>query len=410
MTTRAFRCLLSVVSFLLVLPAAAGAQGTAADYTRASGLREKFQGLALNVPEPGRWVEKTHRYAYRHSVQGGTEFVLVDADKGTRGPAFDHARLAAALAKAGAGQPKAVALPFTTFTFAADGAAIEFAIDTVRWKCDLAAYACAKVERPVPERRDDWARGPHSDPERPRISPDGKWEALVTNYNVSVRQVGTKKIVPLSFDGTEGNSYSGSIVWSPDSTKLVTYRVRPGYRRVIQYVESSPADQLQPKYSSREYAKPGDVLDLDQPVLFDLASRSSVTVDNRLFPNAYDLTELAWRKDSRHFTFEYNQRGHQVYRVIEVSAADGSARALVSEEPKTFFCYSSKKYRFDVQDGREVVWMSERDGWNHLYLLDGDTGVVKQQITKGPWVVRGVDRVDEASRQIWFRASGMYPG
>ena len=79
-----------------------------------------------------------------------------------------------------------------------------------------------------------------------------------------------------------------------------------------------------------------------------------------------------------------------MFRVIEANAATGAARAVISEEPKTFFTYSGKKYRHDVADGREVVWMSERDGWNHLYLFDGATGAVKNQITKGEWVVRGV--------------------
>jgi dipeptidyl aminopeptidase/acylaminoacyl peptidase len=398
------------VTVLLLAPATAGAQGTAADYDRALALRGKYLPLALNVPEPGRWVEKTHRYVYRRTVRGGHEFVQVNADEGIRSAPFDHERIAAALSKASGGKYTGLTLPFTTFTFAGDGSRIEFAIDTNRWGCDLSAYRCAKVERPVPERRDNWGRGPHGDPDRPKISPDGKWEALVNGYNVYLRQVGTSKLLPLSFDGSEGNYYSGSIAWSPDSTKLVTYRVRPGYRRVIQYVESSPADQLQPRYSTREYAKPGDELDADRPVIFDVAARCATAVDDRLFPNAYDLTNLAWRKDSRHFTFEYNQRGHQVYRVIEVDAASGTARAAVSEEPKTFFSYSGKKYRYDVHDGKEIVWMSERDGWNHLYLIDGETGAVKQQITKGPWVVRGVDRVDESARRIWFRASGMYPG
>ena len=54
--------------------------------------------------------------------------------------------------------------------------------------------------------------------------------------------------------------------------------------------------------------------------------------------------------------------------------------------------------------------MSERDGWDHLYLYDGVTGKVKNQITKGDWVVRGVDRVDDDKRQIWFQASGMNAG
>src|SRR5262249_18801490 len=115
-------------------------------------------------------------------------------------------------------------------------------------------------------------------------------------------------------------------------------------------------------------------------------------------------------------TFEYNQRGHQVYRVIEIDAASGRAREVISEIRATFFNYrtangsqtdSGKKYRYDVADGREVIWMSERDGWNHLYLYDGATGAVKNQITKGNWVVRGVQKVDEASRQIWFSAGGM---
>ena len=76
----------------------------------------------------------------------------------------------------------------------------------------------------------------------------------------------------------------------------------------------------------------------------------------------------------------------------------------------TFVEYSGKKMRSDVDDGKEIVWGSERDGWDHLYLYDGVTGKVKNQITKGNWVVRGLDRVDEANRQIYFRASGMYPG
>src|SRR6185312_17363097 len=71
---------------------------------------------------------------------------------------------------------------------------------------------------------------------------------------------------------------------------------------------------------------------------------------------------------------------------------------------------AGKKFRYDVADGKEVIWMSERDGWNHLYLYDGVTGKVKNQITKGDWVVRAVIKVDEAKRQILFSAGGMNQG
>ena len=196
--------------------------------------------------------------------------------------------------------------------------------------------------------------------------------------------------------------------------------MKPGYRRQVHYVESSPEDQLQPKYSSLVYAKPGDVLDIEQPVIFDrrLASaRSSSTTRCSRTPTRCQSSSGA--RTAATLTFEYNQRGHQVYRVIEVDAATGDARAVISEEPKTFFNYrtangtladSGKQFRYDVDDGQEVVWMSERDGWNHLYLYDGATGAVKNQITKGEWVVRGVQNVDAVKRQIWFSAGGMYPG
>ena len=108
-----------------------------------------------------------------------------------------------------------------------------------------------------------------------------------------------------------------------------------------------------------------------------------------------------------------------MYRVIEVDAATGRARSLISEESTTFVDYrplimnqkdTGKVYRYDVADGKEILWMSERDGWAHLYLLDGKTGKVKNQITKGQWVVRAVNHVDEEKRQIWFEASGMNAG
>jgi Tol biopolymer transport system component len=245
----------------------------------------------------------------------------------------------------------------------------------------------------------------------PVKSPDGKWEALVRNYNVAVREEGTREVTLLSTDGSEGSYYDPlSIAWSPDSTKIAVYKVKPGHRRYVHYVESSPEDQLQPKHSTLQYAKPGDVLDVELPVLFDVASKTRTAVDTALFPNAYTQSRLQWRRDSSAFTFDYNQRGHQVFRIIEVNASTGAARAVVSEETKTFFHYSGKRFRHDVDDGKEVIWMSERDGWNHLYLYDGATGRVKHQITRGEWPVRSVVKVDEDARQIWFSASGMYPG
>jgi len=59
---------------------------------------------------------------------------------------------------------------------------------------------------------------------------------------------------------------------------------------------------------------------------------------------------------------------------------------------------------------KEIIYMSERDGWRHLYLVDLKARKIKNLITKGQYVVRSVDKIDEERRQIWFRASGKTPG
>jgi dipeptidyl aminopeptidase/acylaminoacyl peptidase len=410
--------------FALSVPSVALAQVTAADYQRAQSLRSQYESAAVFVPDAPTWIGATHRFYYRRSLANGFEFVIVDAATRQKQPAFDHQRLADSLSRASGRAYSATRLPFTSFTFNDALSAIEMAIDGARWTCTLADYACRTPEVPPPGEIRRGIAGPvrgdlSAAAPRPKMSPDGKWMAFIDNYNVAIRPFGGDKRTFLSTDGSEGHYYDGAtIAWSPDSTKLAAYRVRPGYRRLVHYVASSPEDQLQPEHWAAQYAKPGDLLDQEQPVLFDVRSQKQLTVDARLFPNAYDMSELVWRKDSRAFTFEYNQRGHQVYRIIEVDGQTGAARAVISEEPKTFFYYNrsaatlqqGKRYRFDLDDGGEVVWMSERDGWNHLYLIDGVTGAVKNQITRGAWPVRHVVKVDEARRQLWFSAGGIDAG
>ena len=427
------RVLLVAVSLLWCQPAFA--QGTQADYERALGLRKKYEAAVGNAPDAPRWIARTHKAYYRRTVKGGHDFILVDADAKTKRPAFDHARVAASLSTA-IGKPYgSLDLPFNAFDFVDGERAIQFIAESATWRCTIADAACRKAT--PAEAQQGGGRGGRGGGQGAagfggrggaaagtppvRLSPDGAKEALIWNYNVTVRDAVTgKNETVLSTDGSEGNAYDfASIAWSPDSKKLAANRVRPGYRREVHYIESSPADQLQPKHTVNVYAKPGDALALPQPVIFDVASRNAFVLDPSLFPNPYALGRFEWRKDSRAVTFEYNQRGHQVYRVLEADAATGKVRAVISEEPKTFFNYrtangnladSGKKYRYDLDDGREVIWMSERDGWNHLYLIDGATGAVRRQVTKGEWVVRAVIKVDEAAKQILFSASGMTAG
>jgi dipeptidyl-peptidase-4 len=199
------------------------------------------------------------------------------------------------------------------------------------------------------------------------------------------------------------------VFWSPDSKKLVAMRTLKGQEHKVYLIESSPRDQLQPKLHTLDYLKPGDRISIAKPHLFDVDTRKEIPVKDDLFANPWSIEDVRWSPDSRRFTFLYNQRGHQVLRLVAVDAESGTARTIIDEQSKTFIDYNSKLFIHFLDSTKEIIWMSERDGWNHLYLYDAESGEVKTQITKGSWVVRTIDRIDDKARQIWFRASGVHP-
>jgi dipeptidyl aminopeptidase/acylaminoacyl peptidase len=437
----------AATTLTFVVPSAS-AQGTTDDYQRADALNRRYQGLAVDVAEPPRWIGETSRLWYRKSMRGGNVFTVVDAATRQKRPAFDHDKVAAALSTDST-RHTGTTLPFSVIEFVDRERAFTFNAGGSAWRCIVATSACAKTgpaagngrgrggmpwvdEAPMPDEAppaEELAIGAETmaafaqQTRQARLSPDSTHEAFIAGHDLAIRPRGSSDTIRLSRDGTEKTPYAfNSILWSPDSRKIVAYKVTAGTQRRVYFVLSSPADQLQPKLDSTRppslYRKPGDEVDVREPVLFDVATRTATVIDRSLFPNPYAISRFAWYADSRGFTFEDNERGHQTYRVIEVDAASGQARAVITEQSSTFIYYnpsdstlsSGKRFRADLADGREIIWMSERDGWNHLYLYDGATGRVKNQITKGPWVVRYVTHVDSARRQVYFAGNGRNAG
>lgn len=247
---------------------------------------------------------------------------------------------------------------------------------------------------------------PHS---TPWVSPDEKQQILIRDHNVVLRQRDNGQETQLTTDGSSTNYYEGEPAWSPDSKRFVLFKTVPAQEHKVYFVESSPSDQLQPKLHANDYLKPGDRIAHQRPHLFDASTRRDIPIADDLFPNPWEISEIHWDPDSSRFTFLYNQRGHQAMRLISVDAASGQARPAIDEQAKTFIDWTNKVYLHRLDGSHEAIWMSERDGWNHLYLYDTRTGQVKNRITTGEWVVRNVERVDDEKRQIWFRASGIRP-
>lgn len=254
---------------------------------------------------------------------------------------------------------------------------------------------------------------PAGEMRRRNVSPDGHWAVDLRDDNVFLRNLDSSEDAPaevtLTTDGTKQDSYQGPILWSPDSSKLLLLQMRAAQEHPIYVIESSPRDQLQPKLHTFDYLKPGDEIALPRPRLFDVATKQPIAVDETLFAKPWSISELRWDRDSRRFTFLYNERGHQRLRVMAVDAATGSASAIIDESAATFIDYNSKLFYRPLDESSEILWMSERDGWNHLYLYDSHSGELKNQVTRGEWVVRRVERVDPERREIWFYASGVRP-
>lgn len=387
------------------------AQGTADDYRRAYALKEKFSaGKVFYSNVNPQWIADTHLFWYVRNTPDGRVYVSVNADKKERKELFDHHRLAKALGAASGKEVRPEALFLDRLWVGKGLDTLRFVFNDRRWM-----YVSRKdrlVDEgalPVPPVQKHWMEVDDEKTAEPVLSPDGKWTAFIKNQNIYVKEVATGKEKQLSLDGTLGNYYSAYIRWSPDSKKVASCKIRPVEKRYVYYVESSPADQLQPKLHKQEYAKPGDELPFKVPCIYEVESGRSIIPSTELFDRQYEVYGPEWNPDSRAVTFEYNQRGHQVYRVLELSAETGKVRPLVEETSDKYVNYT-RHFRHDLKDGKQMIWMSERDNWNHLYMYNRITAQPDYQITKGEWYVREVLRVDEDNRQIYFSANGMEAG
>ena len=386
------------------------AQGTLDDYNRAYSLRQKFSGYQVYHSDVNpHWVTGTSSFWYLQRTPQGNEYLLVDADRQTRRPLFVRDSLAVQLQHSLGRHIDARNLPLDKGNLEPSLDVFRFVCDGYNWRYEIAANRLTRESKVPPHRKGrHWMETDDEKEWGPVTSPDGKYEAYIRNDNIFVRDKASGRERQLSQDGTLSNYYSSYIQWSPDSRKVLSCRIRPVQKRYVYYVESSPRDQLQPKLHQQEYAKPGDELPFKVPCIFHVETGRRCIPETSLFAHQYSLSYLRWDADSKSVTFEYNERGHKTYRVLELSAEDGKVRTLIEEKEEKYVNYPLI-YRNYLQDGKHILWTSERDNYNHLYLYDRTTGRPVRQITKGRWYVRGVQHVDEQNQWIYFSANGMNP-
>lgn len=344
---------------------------TAADYEKAS----KFLGFTTNKlvyrnSVSPVWVDDG-RFWYSVNTSAGTEFVLINSKDGSRKTGTDK-------------------------------------------KSILPEDINAKVP--------DTSRGNAS----MVASPDGKKVAFIKDWNLWVRDISTKNETQLTKDGVKDFGYATDnagwtrsdrpiILWSRDSKKIATFQ--QDQRNVSDmYLVSTNIGA--PKLESWKYPLPEDkdiirihrvIIEVDGPKVIRLQMpadpRRGTLCDDISCSGSFDDNE--WNADASKLAFVSSSRDHKEAKMRIADASTGEVKDIFTEKVNTQYesGQGSINWRY-LANTNEIIWYSERDDWGHLYLYNAETGKVKNQITKGNFVVTRVLKVDEKKRVVYFEANG----
>lgn len=212
-----------------------------------------------------------------------------------------------------------------------------------------------------------------------------------------------------------------TIVWSKDSKKFAL--VRRDERKVADLWVIHTLDNPRPTLETYKYAMPGDV-NVPQPHMevFDLAAKSRKEMKIDRFKDQFariltspvtarqrerQRTDPQWLAEgSGKLYFERQSRDLHKLDICVANPETGEVTTLIEDRMNTYI--ESKPLRL-INNGEEMLYWSERDGWGHWYLYDGK-GTMKNQITSGEFVTEAIDSIDEKARVVTFTAEGREPG
>lgn len=371
-----------------------------------------------------QWINGGARFWYAVRNPVGRRFVVVDPLAGTRGPAFDHARLAEALAAASGQQVDAEVLPFAAIDLTGD--AVEFAAFDEYWRCRLDGYTCERAEFTPP---------PGAGNPLDVLSPDMKTAVSQRGHDLWAVSLSDGREWALTSDGEDSYRYGSGpdctnnatllrkiglpylppvVAWSPDSTKVLAHRTDQRDVRQTYLMEARPADGSAPVVHTQRYAYAGDEnIARAELVVLNVAEGTVVRAQAEplLMPTISPIsTRWAWWAADGSAVYYLSQpRDLHTLTLHRLDPATGSVTTVLSETGATRV--EPNQWVYDQPIVRvladEVLWYSQRDGWGHLYRYDLHTGALLGQITSGQWAVRQILRVDEAERAVYFTASGL---
>ncbi len=412
----------SILMIVFTIAISIMAQGTLEDYKRAYSIGSKYAGKTTNALIQHQFAindEVGKKMWYTTSERDGMKYYIIDLKTNKKESLFDTNQLSTQMSNQLGQKVEARYIQNPTLYKTDNGnLGVRFIANGFNWSYDTKTSELIKGDSIRQERGGDrggWGRGPGGpqrrwsevDDQRGRVARfgDGRTQIYGKDNNLYIRNTETNEETALTTDGNEQFYYSSWGSFSTDGRYYATVKIKPAPKRYITYVNSSPTDQVQPKYYNIEYAKPGDSLDYRVPVVIDLQTREMKVADDALFHNQYELSTPRWDVNKHTLTFTYNERGHKIYRILELDAETGNIRPIIEEKEEKYIAWTRLSRR-DLSDGKRIIWFSERDRYGHLYMYNRETGKVINQITKGKFYVRRIIEIDEKNQVIYFTANG----
>ena len=261
------------------------------------------------------------------------------------------------------------------------------------------------------------------------LSPDGTKAVFIRDWNLWVRDVASKKETQLTKDGVENFGYATDnsgwrkserpvLLWSPDSKKIATFQQD---QRNVSDMYLVTTNVGEPKLEAWKYPLPQDkeiikihriIVEVDTAKVIRLKmpsdDRRGTLCDEINCSGAFDDNE--WNADASKLAFVSSTRDHKQANLRIADAATGEITNVMEEKVATQYesGQGAINWRY-LAASNEFIWYSERDDWGHLYLYGAD-GKLKNQITKGNFVVTRMMKVDEKNRVIYFEANGREAG
>ena len=257
-------------------------------------------------------------------------------------------------------------------------------------------------------------------------SPDGKKQVYIKDWNLWVKDIASGKETQLTTDGVKDFGYATDnagwrhsdraiVLWSPDSKKVATFQ--QDQRHVSDMYLASTAVGAG-KLEAWKYPLPTDkeiaklhrvVIDVETAKMV----RFKMEPDDHRGTLGDDIStgDMRWSEDGSTFAFISSSRDHKSAKLRVANVVTGDIREVMQEVVKTQYESGQGRENWEyLPTTNEAIWYSERDDWGHLYLYDVTTGKLKNQITKGNFVVTAVEKIDPKARVIYFNANGREAG